>query len=173
MTGREEKLCECTYQELKELRLEKTNETIPLLQEVLELVQGKVGLLIELKYDTKLGELESKVAKQLENYSENVAIQSFQPLTLLWFKKQRKDWIRGQLIAGKKEEKVKSWVQTYLAANPVTDPDFISCEVEMLPNSKIEQLRKNKIILGWTVKTKQESETYFPYCDNLIAENFL
>ena len=76
-------------------------------------------------------------------------------------------------IISKKEEKVKSWVQTYLAANPVTDPDFISCEVEMLPNSKIEQLRKNKIILGWTVKTKQESETYFPYCDNLIAENFL
>ena len=55
---------------------------IPLLEEVLELVNGKVPLLIEIKQKRKAGKLEHKLMDILNNYKGEYAIQSFNPLTI-------------------------------------------------------------------------------------------
>ena len=66
---------ESTYQELNNQNI----IHIPLLSEVLELVNGKVPLLIELKQDNKVGELEINFMKIMKKYKGKYAIQSFNP----------------------------------------------------------------------------------------------
>ena len=58
MTGVNKKVKECTYEEIAEIKLKETEEKIPLLKEVLNLVDGKVPIIIELKTDLRCGKLE-------------------------------------------------------------------------------------------------------------------
>ena len=51
MTGIDKNIREFVYEDLKKLRLNNTDEKIPLLKEVLELIDGIVPVIIELKYD--------------------------------------------------------------------------------------------------------------------------
>lgn len=165
-----------TYNELRKIGIFSTNERIPLLQEVLELVNGKVGLLIELKYDVSVGKLENELVKLLDKYQGHFAIQSFQPLSLYWFKNNRPNYIKGQLVTDaflENTNPLKEFMIKHMLLNPITNPDFISSNITMLTDKKIQTLRKKVPLLGWTVKTKQEYDTYIPYCDNLIGEHFL
>ena len=82
-----------TYKELKKLK----KFHIPTLEEVLKIVDGKVPLLIELKQPNKVGELEKITMKILNKYKGQFAIQSFNPKTIYWFKKNYPNILRGQL----------------------------------------------------------------------------
>lgn len=175
-TGIDKKIKECTYQELEKMRLFGTKDTIPKLEEVLQEVNGKVGLIIELKYDTKIGKLEKELIKLLDNYKGEFGVESFNPFSMLWFRKNRPNYIIGQLVTNFVKEKasiLEEIVIKNMLFNPILKPDFISCNITMLPNEKLEKLRKKKIIIGWTVKTKQEYEKYKKYCDSFICEKFI
>ena len=97
MTGVDKKIKDCTYEDIKNLRLLKTNEKIPLFEDVLRLVDGRVAILIELKYDVKVGLLEQKILPMLHKYTGKYAVQSFNPMTIMWFRKNAPQIIRGQL----------------------------------------------------------------------------
>ena len=71
--------------ELEKIKLI-NNSKIPTFKEVLDLVNGKVPLLIELKSNIKGTRLEKEVVKELKNYKGEYAIQSFNPRTILWFR---------------------------------------------------------------------------------------
>ena len=94
MTGIDKDIKDCTYDEIKNLKLKNTDNHIPLFKDVLELVDGKVPLLIELKHDVKVGKLEKETMKYLKKYKGEYAIMSFNPLTLLYFKKENSNIIR-------------------------------------------------------------------------------
>lgn len=79
MTGLDKEIKNCTYEEIRKLKLLRTNEKIPLLKKVLNLVEGKVPLLIELKYDVKTGLLEKELMQVLSQYKGKYAVQSFRP----------------------------------------------------------------------------------------------
>ena len=66
--------------------------------EVLNLVKGKVPIIIDIK-DLRLKNrnLEILLMKQLENYKGEFCIQSFNPLVLRWFLKKYPHIIRGQV----------------------------------------------------------------------------
>ena len=86
-----------TLKELVNLRLFNTEESIPTLEEVLKLVDGKVPLIVEIKNEsTDINELKY-IANILDNYSGVYCIESFNPLVLRWYKKNRPQLIRGQL----------------------------------------------------------------------------
>ena len=88
-----------TLEEMRKLEyLKDSEQKIPTLEEVLDLVRGKIAILIELKFDTKLGKLEKEVASILDNYNGEFAVQSFNPLSILWFRINRKEFIRGYLV---------------------------------------------------------------------------
>lgn len=175
-TGIDKKIKDCTDQELEKMKLFGTKGTIPKLEEVLQEVNGKVGLIIELKYDTKVGRLEKELVKLLDNYDGEFGIESFSPFSLLWFKRNRPNYITGQLVTNfvkEKANRLEEIVIKNMLFNPIIKPDFIACNITMLPNEKLEKLRKKKVIIGWTVKTKQEYEKYNRYCDSLICEKFI
>lgn len=174
MTGINKLIKNTTYNELKDLKLKNTKEHIPLLKDVLNLIDGKVPVIIELKYDNKVGLLEDKVIKLLKNYKGKYAIKSFSPLSIYYFRRKSPETIRGQLVTDFKHEKRGIlWRLTLgkMIFNPITKPDFISCDIRSLPNKRIKRIRKKVLVLGWTIKNKADLAKSKEYCDNYICEN--
>lgn len=166
---------DCTYDELLKYNLLDTKYKIPLLDEVLKLIDGKVGLLIETKNSSNNTKLEQLLSEKLDNYKGDFAIQSFYPLSILWFKKNKKDYIRGILSSDFKKHKDMSNLRKNILKCLVFDiflkSDFIAYDIKALPNSYVKSKRKNKIILGWTIRNKKDYDMASKYCDNLICEN--
>ena len=77
LTGINKDLKDLTYDDIKDIKLLNTNQTIPKLSEVLKLINGKVPIIIELKYDRKVGLLEKELVKYLDNYKGKFAVKSF------------------------------------------------------------------------------------------------
>ena len=78
MTGVDGYVANSTYAGIKNLKLGKTNEHIPLLSDVLKLVDGRVPVIINIKSVQKLS-FESLVLDEIKNYKGDVAIISLNP----------------------------------------------------------------------------------------------
>lgn len=167
------------YDELKNLRLGNTNEIIPTLEEVLELVDSKVAILIEIKDCKDYIELSEKTYEILKGYEGNYAIQSFNPFILEWYKNNASEVVRGQLSGTFTEgsESLNSFEKFALKnmlLNFKSKPNYIGYDLEGIPKSKLESLRKKGVpIIVWTVKNKEDMEKAYKYSDNITFEKFL
>ena len=174
MTGIDKKIEEINSSELEEIHLLETNQRIPLLEEVLDLINGQVSVIIELKSENKDRKLEKETIRILKNYRGKYAIKSFNPFSIRYFKKNFPSAIRGQLASNLKNKKMNIIKKVFLSRmlfNIFTKPDFISYNFKDLPNNRIKKLRKKMIILGWTVRNEEDLEYAKKYCDNCICEN--
>ena len=173
MTGIDALIKDKTYDEIKTFFLQNTKHGIPTFKEVLKLVNGRVPLLIELKYDTKLGLLEDEVIKILKDYNGKYAIQSFNPLSINYYKKKCPNILRGQLSSNFKNKKmffIKKYILRKMFFNIITKPDFISYDINALPSAIVKKYKKNMPVLGWTVKSNNDYKLATNYCDNIIFE---
>jgi len=176
MTGVVGKIAEQTASSIKNLRLLDTRETIPLLEDVLELVGGKIPILIEIKNEHKVGKLEENLWKKLQNYSGSYAIQSFNPYSLGWFREKDPKIIRGQLATGFHQMKEGPWdkkfILSHLLLNWVSQPHFIAYDLRSLPNLPTAIAKKvfTVPIVAWTVRTEAEKQHALRYADNIIFE---
>ena len=133
MTSAKGRVCEYTCEELQQLHLGDSEETVPTLDEVLETVGGRVPLLIELKGESAGGDrpLCEKLTKRLETYGGAYCVESFNPMILAWFKQNRPDILRGQLVTNTLKErpkgnKILNFLLTHLMLNVVSRPDFVA-----------------------------------------------
>ena len=136
-TGRPGILENLREEDLKNYHLQGSAETIPTLKQVLDLVDGKVPLIIELKpYKGNVSKLCARVFQELDGYDGVFCIESFNPWVLFWMKKNRPDVVRGQLAKNYlRDLKVKLPVcRTAIATGLLTDfltrPDFIAYRFE-------------------------------------------
>lgn len=176
MTGVNKKIKDCTYNEIKDLRLNNTDNYIPLFTDVLKIVDGRVPLLIELKYDVKVGKIEKEVMKILNGYKGKYAIMSFNPLSVFYLKRKYPDVIRGQLSCNYKDVKInfiKRYILKNMYFNFITKPDFIAYAIKSMPCKKVEEFRRNGLVLGWTIKSEEGLKKAKLYFDNFICENIL
>ncbi len=142
------------------------------LKQVLNFINGRIPILIELKPYNKGNKLEKNIVKILDNYNGIFAIQSFNPSTINWFKNNRKKYICGQLITGNNRYNfIYNFFYKILFFNKFTKADFICYNVNGFPNKKVEKLRKKIPIIGWTIKSKEQLSKYKSYCDNFICDN--
>ena len=105
--GKEGKVIDYTLSELKELRLLDTEEQIPTISEVLNVVDGKVPLIIEFKGGKRNKVLCNKAMQYLRDYdrahggaekgSKLYCVESFDARIVYWFRKNAPDLYRGQL----------------------------------------------------------------------------
>jgi glycerophosphoryl diester phosphodiesterase len=129
MTGADGKLSEKTAEELKELNLNCTDETIPLLTEVLELVDGKVPLLVELKGENANTHLCGKVHELIREYNGYYVVESFNPLLIHSYKKLSPSTPCGLLITKFSKDRGISplnLILDWMALNFLSKPDFIA-----------------------------------------------
>lgn len=175
MCGVKGNVWEYTYEELQKLTLAQSNERIPKFEEVLALVDGRVPLIVEYKLDrvqTKVCELGNEL---LKNYRGAYCIESFHPLALIWYRKNRPDVLRGQLSMNFKAEykKHKEYILlTYLLTNVATRPDFIAYQ-----HSDASVIsRKICRVLGalsvtWTIKNQKQYEAVKDEFDLFIFDS--
>ena len=85
------------YAELQALPLCGTGERMPLFSEVLQLVDGRTPMIVELKNGRRNRELCEKTLALLRAYSGPCCIESFNPMIVSWFRFHAPDLLRGQL----------------------------------------------------------------------------
>jgi glycerophosphoryl diester phosphodiesterase len=158
------------------MRLLGSDQYIPLFEEVLELVDGRVPLVIELKSMDNAGVLERALLCRLKFYRGPFAVQSFNPWSVYWFRRHAPQVLRGQL-SGSFEDVYLPWHRKYavkkLLVLPVVRPHFIGYEVSCLPTPRTSRLRIRGLpLIGWTVKSLEAYSSIRDSCDNIIFEGF-
>ena len=174
MCGINRKISEMTLGEIKELRLLSTRHTIPTLEECLEVIDGKVPLLIEFKNDGKTKELCAAADKILKNYGGKYFVQSFYPQVLLWYRHHNKKVCRGQLSTTFKGESFYKRLAGCLIFNFLSRPDFISYEHTYgnYPPRKLAT-KLGAFPVGWTYKNKEQTDKSKKYFKTFIFEDYI
>ena len=147
-----------TLKELKKLRVQNTVQTIPTLREVLNTVDGRTPLLVEVKGEN-VEPLMPLVMSELDNYKGIYCIESFNPMHLRWLKKHRPEVLRGQLACKnnwqkekKPAEKVKKFASEKLLGNFLSRPDFIAYSYQDVHMTSVKLNKKmGAVIAGWTI----------------------
>jgi len=159
--------------ELSTYTLFKTTQTIPTLQEVLDLVKGQVPLLIELKTNSLSKQLERNTLALLKNYQGAIALQSFNSTTVKWLQKHNHPYPVGQLAEPSLAIKPLNYLFDYWQLNTHMHPDFIAYDVDDLPNKRVTYFKeKGTPILLWTVRSQAQMDQYTSVADNVIFEGF-
>ncbi len=170
LTGFDGDVRKTDYKTVKSLRILNTEEIIPDFKEVLNLVNGQVPLLIEIKHQLNDGICE-KVVDELKNYKGEFALESFNPTYMKKFKKLAPEFLRGQLGTVFKSGLgfFIDMAMKYLPLNFLVKPDFICYNVKNLPISRL--ISNNLPIIAYTVNTEEEKTISKKYAVNYIFDN--
>lgn len=160
-----------------------TQETIPLLSQVLELFQGKTPLVIELKVERgNAAALTDGVMAALEGWNGAYCLESFHPAALLRLKEKHPQVLRGQLSQNfLKPEEANGlslpvrFALTNLLTTAFTRPDFIAYGWKDRGNAS---LRLMKALYGvhevsWTVRDRETMEALDREGATSIFEGFV
>ena len=163
----------CTYNELLNYSFPNTNQKIPLLKSVLNIVNGSVPIIIEIKSLSFNGKLEKELCKIIDNYNGLIYVQSFNILSILWFRINKKKIKRGIIYSSldKKTNILKNNIIKQILFNTILKLDFISCNKDSLNDNYIVKLRKKIPIFSWTIKNREEYDLYQRFSDKLICDN--
>lgn len=180
MCGITKKLIDCSYNELKSYPLAGSKESIPLFEDVLRLINGKVPLIIEIKSDGDWKKTTKLVAKLLNDYTGYYCIESFHPLIVKWFKDNRPEIIRGQLSTDYFRDHIgRKWyekfVLTNLMLNFITRPDFIAYNHLWMKNISYTICRTLFQVenVGWTIRSQDELDKAEKVFDVIIFDSFI
>lgn len=177
--GVDRKVKDLTYKELEKYDLFQTKEKIPKFTDVLEQIQGKVPLLVEFKVQWDAVPTCAIVDKALSQYQGQYGIQSFSPLALIWYRKQRPDVLRGQLSTNFSKEKIKgdpkvNFFLQHLLLNFLTKPDFISYDYKYSNNLSFQIATKffGAMAFGWTIENEKMLTASKKDFESYIFEKF-
>ncbi len=172
--GVKKKVKDCTVEELKTYRLKNTDCTIPTLDEFLELVDGKVGILCEVKgvipWDVRIARA---TVERFKQYNGNVALQSFNFGAVISFRK-RSDRPFGQLVTwGGDEINHLVDIMGKLHLAKMSKPEFIAYDIRNYKAGKKyidKELAKGKKLILWTVNSPEKLVLAREVADNIIFE---
>lgn len=175
MTGIDKKINELSYDEIKDIKLANSDEKIPLLEDVLKLVNGKVLLDIELKCDHEKYKLEDALIDVLKDYTGKIVLKSFDYKTVKYLKKKTSYKV-GLLIKnleGKNINKVDRYLLKSNLFLKYIKPDFIACDYRILDYKNIKSFRTKNPIFTWTIKDKNILEQVKDKADYYLVENII
>ena len=164
VTGENGIIEDLSFDEIRKLRLEGTDNKIPSFDEVLDLFENTRPLIIELKvYGGNYKELAQKTCERLDSYHGDFCIESFDPRAILAVKKFRPNITIGQLsqdFTKGAEASVAKWqrgILTNLRFNILTRPDFIAYKFEDRFNKANQKaIKRGCIEVSWTIRTKED-----------------
>jgi len=171
LTGGEGLIRERPRAELSSLRLLGSEEAVPTLAELLELVGGRVPLVIELK--SVFGEnagFARLVANSVAGYRGPLGLMSFDPYLL---KDLKEAGYRGPLGLTLMGDEVAA--KNHLATIERLGLDFSSCRVADLAHfaPAYRRLDPNRALISWTVRTPEEAQVSQSFGAQITFEGFL
>jgi glycerophosphoryl diester phosphodiesterase len=162
---------EKTAAELGLMSVGGTKDKVPTLKRMLDLVAGKVPLVIEIKGRQGEGEddgFAETVLDVLEGYQGKVALMSFDHHILRALKQAGCPYPLGLTAMGDKPEEFFAHDEAMQLGL-----DFISYHYPHLPNSFITAQRAAGIpVITWTVRDEKGREHTYKYADQMTFEGF-
>ncbi|MER0238204.1 glycerophosphodiester phosphodiesterase family protein [Fulvimarina sp. MAC8] len=171
LTGRNGDVVSLDAADLTRLKLCETAETIPTFAELLDLVAGRVPLLIELKSSgtTDRETFVSVVAKCLATYDAHAALMSFDPELVASCRRTVNDRPVGLTAEGADAQALHQ--HETVASRGFA---FVSYNHRHLPNRFTEDLRRRGIpVLCWTIRSEDEARNALAHSDQITFESFL
>ncbi|HZW49411.1 MAG TPA: glycerophosphodiester phosphodiesterase family protein [Bacillota bacterium] len=177
MTGKDAKIEELSSDQLPQYRFINSSDSIPTFAQVLQLVKGRVPLLIEMKQSQQNEVAADILIDLLHHYRKECGgeyvVESFDPQFLFVLKQKAPEIIRGQLAcldSGQSDKEINKKL-AICSYNDLTNPQFIAYSITDMPLEFLNQARVNgMVILGWTVRTPEQLMQAKQYCDNVIFE---
>jgi glycerophosphoryl diester phosphodiesterase len=178
--GIDEEVHNLNYEELKDIKIFRSDEVIPLFSDVLSLVDGKTPIIVELKAESNRAlsyELCKKSFEMLRDYEGDYCIESFDPFIVGWFKKNAKAVVRGQLAMNRKRyypvvKNVLAFMAGNLLLNFLGRPHFAAYSHE----DRCFNLSVVKLLGGlrisWTVKDQETHDRLIKKSDGIIFEGY-
>lgn len=167
-----------TYEELRQFPVMGTGEHIPRFQDVLELVHGKVPLLVEMKYKGMTSQICEKADQLLRRYQGEYVMESFHPWALLWYRLHHPSVCRGQLSMNYQRQEgtytPMHLLSRHLMMNFIGRPDFIAYDIrdQKAVSKTICRRLFGAPAAAWTVRSARQLSRVRPYYDAFIFEGF-
>ncbi|MDP4605784.1 MAG: hypothetical protein NWS68_06485, partial [Erythrobacter sp.] len=142
------------------------------LADLLELVAGRVPILVEVKSHPAfaLPQACMAIAQALADYAGPFAVMSFDPRMGEWFARHAPDLPRGLVITDTLDHGFKSAWRARRALERAA-PDFLAADVRDVPNALTDLWRETgRPLLTWTVRTAELRAQALAHADALIAE---
>lgn len=179
--GTDGKVADYTYEELQQFSLCGSEQKIPKFEDFLEMVDGRVPLIIEYKIPGGITEVCPIADKLLAGYKGLYCIESFNPLGVLWYRQNRKEIMRGQLAdnflkSGEAEfSKLLYFALHHLLFNFLTKPDFIAYNHHRHKDlsRRICRYLYGALAVAWTIKSKEELAERKADFDLFIFDSFI
>ena len=174
-----------TAAEIRQIRLKVGNDPIMNLPKFLELVNGQVPLLIELKdqdgaLGPNIGRLEPRVAEIMAKYKGDAVVMSFNPHSMAMMSKIAPNIPRGLTTCDFNAERwpmVPRKRAEELAEIPDFDrtgASFISHDHRLLDAAPVTALRERGVpILCWTVRSAEQEIKARRLADNITFEGYI
>ena len=165
--GKPVRIEDLTAADLPDCTLLGTEETVPLLRDVLALFEGKTPLIIELKVERgNAGALTDAVMAALSGWNGTYCIESFHPGVLLRLKEKYPEVIRGQLsqnfLSGEHTGMgpAADFIMTHLLTTSLTKPDFIAYHHRHRDTVSLRRMKKAYGVheAAWTVRDRETME---------------
>lgn len=163
-----------TADELAQARLCDTSETVPRLREVLDLIAGRVPILVEIKsHRGPRGALEKATHELIGPYSGVVGILSFNPRSVRWFRDNAPLIPRGLTIIGLNPSGggTALWRRLIMRAHAALiscTPNFYAYDLAALTTRK-----RPLLVIAWTVRTEKDRQRAEKLADSYIFEDLL
>lgn len=142
-----------SFEQLQQFRLCGTEERIPLLSQVLEVIRGRSPIILEIKNGHNNRELCRKTLSLLSSYRGSACIESFNPLIVAWFRFHARDILRGQLAMPAKYYDMKRpmpFILSRCLMNLIARPQFIAYRIGRRPFAVRFSELLGAMKVGWT-----------------------
>lgn len=182
MLGVDKKIGDITYEELQTYTIIGSDQKVPLLNDVLALIDDQVPILVEIKNDLAVGPLEEGIYEVLKDYDGRFAVISYNPYSLEWFKNKAPEMMRGQTSghfklseeAKARGEKPLVWYKQFMLSNLymnwASKPNFILYETDdttVFRTFSIKML--NVPLIGYVIDDQEEYDRFKSQYDNFIV----
>jgi glycerophosphoryl diester phosphodiesterase len=143
---------------------------VPTLRQVLDLVAGRVPLVVELKPQSRGARLAAAVAAVLDGYQGEAAVLSFDPRLVAWFARRAPDRPRGLNTGGSLP---LARLLDRRAPLRVARPHFLGHGVQRLPSPLTRRVRAEGLpVIAFTVRTGAEQRLAEAHADGMFVETW-
>jgi len=176
LTARAGEVRDLASAELGEIGIGGTADTIPTLRQLLDLVGGRVGVVLELKGNDGPGqkdtahapEFAAAVASVLENYDGPAAVMSFDHRLV----RDMRRFFAGRPVG------LTAWGDedaggVHRAIVEETRPDFISYYIKHIGVSFVRDFRASgRPVISWTIRSPEQAAESAQHADQITFEGF-
>lgn len=146
-----------TYDALKPLKISGTQEGIPLLEDVLDMVSDRVPVMVELINSCRNQDLCIRSSGIIAVYKGDIGVVSFHPGMLAWYRKNSPRVFRGLMTCqaecyDKAVSKKVAFMISRMLTNVVSRPQFIAFRIGKIPFPAKLCYALGAMRVGWTCR---------------------